>query len=116
LLIDLRRGPAFLRETGLSVLVRTGIVERSVIPLRLSLRLLERDPIVGGINFEQHIALVHELVVRDRQLDDSSRDLGRHRDDIGSYRAIARPKWSATRRSATSTSHATTIINEMGAT
>src|SRR5260370_36016193 len=91
LLVDLRRGPALFRETGLSVLVRAGIIERSTIPLRLSLRLLEGDPIVGRINFEQHVALMYELVIRDRKLDYSSRDLGRHRDDIGPHRAIARP-------------------------
>src|SRR5258708_5591723 len=91
LLVDLRRGPAFFRETSLSALVRASIIERGGIALCLSLRLLEGDPIVGRINFEQHVALMYELVIRDRKLNDSSRDLGRHRDHIGPHRAIARP-------------------------
>src|SRR5260370_19135384 len=91
LLVDLRRGPAFFRETSLSALVRAGIIERRGIALCLSLRLLDADPIVGRINFEQHVALMYELVIRDRKLNDSSRDLGRHRDHIGPHRAIARP-------------------------
>jgi hypothetical protein len=52
LLVDLRRGPALFRETGLSVQVRAGVIERGAIALRLGLRSLECDPIVGQINFE----------------------------------------------------------------
>jgi len=36
LLVDVRRGPAFFREAGFSVLVRAGIVERCAIALRLA--------------------------------------------------------------------------------
>jgi hypothetical protein len=50
--------------------VLAGIVERGAIALRLGLRLLERDPIVGRFDLEQHIAPMHELIVRDRQFDD----------------------------------------------
>ena len=63
-----------------------------VIALRLGLGLLEGDPIVGRIDLEQHLVLVHELVVCDRELDDSSGHLGRHRDDIGPHSAVARPR------------------------
>jgi len=79
------------RETGFSVVVLAGIVECGGVALRLGLRLLEGDPIVRRIDFEQVVTLVHELVVRDRQLDDSSGHFGRHRDDIGPRCAVAGP-------------------------
>ena len=91
LLVDVRRGPAFVREMGLSVLVLAGIVECSAIALRLGLRLLECNPIVGRIDFEKRVAFVYELIIRDRQLDNSSGHLGRHGDDISSHCAVACP-------------------------
>jgi hypothetical protein len=91
LLVDVCRSPTFFRETGLSVLVLARIVERGAIALQLGLSALERNAIVGRFDFEQHVALMHVLIIRDWQLDDSSRHLGRYRDDIGPHCAIAGP-------------------------
>ena len=68
-----------MRKTGLSVLVLARIIERGAIALRLRLGLLQRDPIIGRVDFKQVVALMHELVVGDIQLDDSPRHLGRSR-------------------------------------
>src|ERR1700720_523346 len=91
LLVNALRDPAFSLERRLATLVCASIVERGAIALCLGLRLFECDAIVGRFDFEQHIALVYELIVRDRQLDDPSGHLGRHCDDIGPHGAVARP-------------------------
>src|ERR1700692_3214645 len=91
LLVNVLRDPAFSLERRLATLVCASIVERGAIARCLGLRLLECDTIVGRFDFEQHIALVYELIVRDRQLDDPSGHLGRHCDDIGPHSAVAGP-------------------------
>src|ERR1700688_77614 len=91
LLVNVLRDPTFSLERRLATLVCSGIVERGAIALGLGLRLLECDAIVGRFNFEQHIALVYALIVRDRQLGDSSAHLGRHCNDIGPHGAVACP-------------------------
>ena len=50
--------------------------------LRLSHRRLgeaDRNAIVGWVDDHQQIALVNELIVGNRQIDDAARDLGRNR-------------------------------------
>src|ERR1700675_1968427 len=91
LLVNVLRDPTFSLERRLATLVCESIVERGAIALRLGLRLLERDAIVGRVDFEQLVTSVYELIVRDRQLNDPSGHLGRHCDDIGQHGAVARP-------------------------
>jgi hypothetical protein len=55
-------------------------------------RQVESDPVIGRVDDQQQVALVHELIVRYRQLDDAARHLWRHGDDIGAHRAVARPR------------------------
>jgi hypothetical protein len=50
------------------------------------------DLVVGRLDDQQHIALAHELIVPHRQLDDASRNLRRHGDDVAAHRAVARPR------------------------
>jgi hypothetical protein len=57
-----------------------------------SLGFTDGDHKVGRIDPQQQIALVDELIVSDRQLDDAPRDLRRHRDDIGAHGGVARPR------------------------
>ena len=64
--------------------------------LRIGLGLLHRrlveanrNLVVGRIDDHQQVALMDKLVVLDRQLDDLSGDLRRHRHDIDAHRTIA---------------------------
>ena len=51
----------------------------------------DRNLVVGRVDDQQQISLVDELIILDRQLDDAPGDLGRHRHNIDTHRAVARP-------------------------
>jgi hypothetical protein len=54
--------------------------------------LFKGDSEVCGVDHQQQVALVHELIVGHRQLDDTSCDLRRLGDHIGTHRAVTRPR------------------------
>ena len=62
--------------------------------LNRGLSLTDRDRVVCRVDHHKQIALVHILVVDDRQLDNTPRNLRRHRDDQGAHGSVARP-WRA---------------------
>jgi hypothetical protein len=59
----------------------------------LDRRLVEADGnlVVGRVDDQKQVALMHELIVLDRQLDDLPGDLRRHGHDIDAHRTVARP-------------------------
>ncbi len=105
-LLILRVGRDGVRAVGLLLLHGDRHSAQLEPALRLPLRILgrglsllngrigeiESDPVVGRVDDQQQIALVHELIVGHRQLDDASRHLRRHGDHIGAHRAVARPR------------------------
>ena len=45
--------------------------------------IFQGQPVIGGINFKQHVAGFHRLVVLDVELDDLAGPAGGHADDVG---------------------------------
>jgi hypothetical protein len=73
-------------------MVRRARFHRRLRLLHGRLALANGDSVVRRIDDHQQVAFVHELIVSDGQLDDATSDLRCHRDDIGAYRTVARPK------------------------